>query len=86
MKLAREVVGRGIADPERRLWTYAEGGAAPFRRTTAPEKVWMNAHIRWVRHGEREWRAWAGEFDLWEAVWGRRMRIVGGPYSPARPG
>ena len=76
VRLAREVAGRGVADPERRLWAYAEGGATPFRRTTAPEKAWMNAHIRWVRHGEREWRAWAGEFDLWAAVWRRRVRLL----------
>ena len=87
VRLAREVAGRGIADTERRLWAYAEGGAAPFRRTTAPERPHPAPHIRWVRHGEREWRAWAGEVDLWAAVSGRRRRLLplGGSQSSRQP-
>ena len=76
VRLARRVAARGLADRQRRLWAYAEGGAAPFRRTTAPERPHPAPHIRWVRHGEREWRAWAGEVDLWAAAWGRRRRLT----------
>ncbi len=58
------------------LTAYAERAANRYRRTTPPKTLQIRTDLAWRQVGEREWRMFAGNVDLYTNVRKRRLGIV----------